>query len=84
MVPESAKDPLLPQPPVAGALGAEESHLRSGGAAQAVYFSNPTPPQFCYYFVQGPETSSVSLEVPTPSPDLHSDCFIAMVTYPWL
>lgn len=44
MVPESAKDPFLPQPPLPGALGAEENHIKSGVTAQAVYFSNPALP----------------------------------------
>lgn len=88
MVPESAKDPLLPQPPFAGASGAEESHIQSGEPAQAVHLSNPAPPcsPAFYYFVQGPETSGVILEVPAPPPFCRPQTLISIVTAspPWL
>lgn len=66
MVPESAKDPLLPQPPLQR-LGSQQSNIQSGVTAQAVYFSNLALPHSIptfnvLYFASGLETLSITSE----------------------
>lgn len=85
MVPEAAKDPLLPQPPLQGPWGLSRAAFRVGNSSGGVLLKpRSTPLLSCvyifYYFAEGPETGSVILEVPALSPFYRPITMVTTVT----